>query len=95
MAKQSSSSRFELESFLSSLDLPNKPSIYVNGKEYPTAIVVVDFGAPLEAVRLNSEQSQELASRLRKFAGDLLSKQAPIRVSSDNYNGVLYWCSIQ
>jgi hypothetical protein len=94
MAKHSSS-RSDLEYFLSSLDLPNKPSIHVNGKEHPTALVVVDFGAPLEAVRLNSELSQELAGRLRRFARDLLTKESTIRVSTDNYNGVVYWASIQ
>lgn len=93
--KQSSSSRAELESFLSSLDLPNKPSVHVNGREHPTALVVVDFGAPLEPVRLNSEQSQELAGKLRKFARDLITKEVNIRVSSDNYSGVVYWASIQ
>lgn len=95
MATKASSSRYELESFLHSLDLPNRPSIHVNGKEHPTALVVVDFGAPLDPVRLNSELSQELAGRIRRFARDLLTKEASIRVSSDNYNGVVYWASIQ
>lgn len=94
MAK-TSSARAELESYLSTLDLPNKPTIHVNGKEHPSALVVVDFGAPLDPVRLNLEQSKELADRMRKFARDLLSKDLSIRVSSDNYNGVVYWASIQ
>lgn len=92
MAK--SSSRGDLETFLSSLDLHVKPSIRVNGKEHPTALVVVDFGAPLDSVRLNSEQSQELATRLRKFARELINKDVNVRVSSDNYLGVVYWASI-
>jgi hypothetical protein len=95
MAKQASSSRFELESFLTSLNLPINPAIHVNGKEHPTAVVVVDFGSPLDPVRLNSELSQELASKIRKFTRDLITKEANIRVSSDNYNGVVYWASIQ
>jgi hypothetical protein len=95
MAKHSSSSRSELEGFLTSLDLPNQPAIHVNGKEHPTAVVVVDFGSPLEPVRLNPELSQELASKLRKFTRDIITKEANIRVGSDNYNGVVYWSSIQ
>lgn len=93
MAKPSSSSRGELETYLRSLNLAGTPAIHVNGKEHPTAIVVVDFGQPLEAVRLTQEQGQELASKLRKFARELVNKDANVRVSSDNYAGVVYWAS--
>lgn len=95
MAYKNSSSRADLEAFLSSLDLPNAPSIHVNGKEHPTALVVVDFGAPLDPVRLGSELSQELQNKLKRFSADLLNKPATIRVNTDNYNGVVFWSSIQ
>ena len=90
MAK--TSSRTDLENYLNSLGYA-KPGIHVNGKDHPTALVVVDFGTPLEAVRLTSEQGQELASKLRRFARELVSKDANVRVSSDNYCGVIYYAS--
>jgi hypothetical protein len=83
----------DLENYLTSLRLKAKPAIHVNGKDHPTALVVVDFGTPTESVRLNSEQSQELASKLRKYARELVSKDANIRVSSDHYAGLVYWAS--
>lgn len=93
MAKNSSA-RGELENFLSSLKLSTKPSIHVNGKDHPSALVVVDFGYPTPPVRLSSEQSQELASKMRKFSRDLITKDVNIRVSSDNYLGVVFWSYI-
>lgn len=99
MAKHSSA-RTELETFLNNLRLEVKPAIHVNGKDHPTAVVVVDFGAPLEAVRLNPEQSQDLAGKLRKFTRELVynprnDREVNVRVSSDNYLGVVYWASVQ
>ena len=87
-------SRIELEDFLDSLDLPNKPTIHVNGREHPTAVVVVDFGAPLQQVRLTSAQNIDLGSRLRRYTKDILNKDFNIRVASDNYAGVVYWSNI-
>lgn len=91
MAK--TSSRIELEAYFKTLNLKAMPGIHVNGKEHPTALVVVDFGTPIESVRLTSEQGQELASKLRKFARELVNKDANVRVSSDNYSGLVYWAS--
>lgn len=91
MAK--STSLTDLENFLGTLKLKAKPGIHVNGKDHPMALVVVDFGTPVESVRLTSEQSQELASKLRKYARDLVSKDANIRVMSDHYSGLIYWAS--
>lgn len=91
MAK--STALYDLEAHLNTLKLKVKPSIHVNGKDHPTALVVVDFGTPTESVRFTSEQSQELASKMRKFARELVAKDANIRVSSDHYCGLVYWCS--
>lgn len=87
------STRSDLENFLAGLDLANKPVIHVNGKEHPTAVVVVDFGAPLTQVKLTPEQNQELAGKLRKFARELVNKDANLRISSDNYLGLVFWAS--
>lgn len=103
MAKKSSA-RGELENFLNGLGLETKPAIHVNGKDHPTALVTVDFGYPTPPVRLSQEQSQELGAKLRKFARELLSdvaiqrlnaEQSVLRVSSDNYLGVVYWVALQ
>lgn len=92
----SSSIRSELEDFLENLDLPVAPSIHINGNGHPTAIVVVDFGAPTDPVRLTADQNQELTSKLRKFTKELLkNKDIFVRVSSDNYAGVVYWSALQ
>lgn len=87
------STRVDLESFLGGLGLQNTPVIHVNGKEHPTAVVVVDFGAPLTQVKLTPEQNQELAGKLRKFARELVNKDANLRISSDNYLGLVFWAS--
>lgn len=88
-----SSSRVELERVLSSFNLENGARIHINGKEHPTAVVVVDFGQPDQAVRLNSEQNSDLVHVLRKFAREQYNKDVNIRVSSDNYAGLVYWAS--
>jgi hypothetical protein len=87
------STRSDLENFLAGLELANKPVIHVNGKEHPTAVVVVDFGSPLTQVKLTPEQNQELAGKLRKFARELVNKDANLRISSDNYLGLIFWAS--
>jgi hypothetical protein len=87
------STRSDLENFLAGLDLDHKPVIHVNGKEHPTAVVVVDFGAPLTQVKLSPEQNQELAGKLRKFARELVNKDANLRISSDNYLGLIFWAA--
>lgn len=86
------STRIELENFLANLELAHTPVIHVNGREHPTAVVVVDFGAPLTQVKLSPEQNQELAGKLRKFAREFV-KDANVRISSDNYLGLVFWAA--
>lgn len=95
------STRKELEAFLESLDVEFKPVIHVNGKDYPTAVVVVDFGAPVESFRLSPEQRQELTSKIHKFTKELVAKKGNddakelnFRVSSDSYFGLVFWSAI-
>jgi len=94
MAKNSSALN-DLQAYIRSLNLPHDAKIHVNGKDHPSAVVVVDFGYPTPPVRLNSDQSQDLAGKMRKFTRELINKDVNIRVSSDNYLGVVYWASIQ
>jgi hypothetical protein len=70
-----------------------KPSVKVNGGQFPTALVVVDLGQPLKQVRLNSEQSSELGQRLRRTAREILGREANVRVSADNSHGI-HWASL-
>ena len=96
---QKQSSRKELENFLDHLNLPARPKLHVNGKDHPTAVVVVDFGAPLEPVSLATEVHQELKERIRRFTKELCSGRSKlqdedIRVSSDNYLGLVVWSTI-
>lgn len=80
-----------LRSWLSALELGAvRPTVHVNGHHHPTALVVVDLGSPLKQVRLNSEQSGELGQRLRRVAKEVLGREANIRVSADNSNGI-HW----
>lgn len=87
----------DLQKLLDSMAFPY--SIHVNGKEHPGAVLTVDFGAPLQSVRLNSEQNQELAGALRRAAKEVMrgreNRDMNIRVSSDNYGGLIYWASVQ
>lgn len=93
------STRKDLEAFLESLNVEFTPAIHVNGKDHPSAVVLVDFGAPLQSVRLSPEQHQELAGKLRKFTKELVAKKdrqedPNVRVSSDNYLGLVFWSSV-
>lgn len=83
----------ELTEWFGTLSLPITPSIKINGPLHPTAVIAVDFGAPLNPVRLTSEQVQDLSGRLRKLTRDLYSQEVNVRVSSDSQNGV-FWSSV-
>lgn len=83
----------ELRGFLDTLTVGVTPSIHVNGISHPTAVVTVDFGAPLQPVRLTQEQVQELMARMRKATKDLFGSEINVRVSSDHHNGV-FWSSV-
>lgn len=85
---------FELRNWLSELNLGIVPTVHVNGPQHSSAVITVDFGSPIPSIRLSSEQSQELNSRLRRLTKELYSRDdVNVRVSSDNQNGV-YWSSV-
>jgi hypothetical protein len=78
------------ETFLSNLDIPVKARLHVNGASYHTALVTVDFGEPLEPFRLTQDQTYELHSGLRALARDILGRDAPININTDNSRGVVW-----
>ncbi len=83
----------ELQAYLDTLSVGVVPSIHFNGTIHPTAIIAVDFGAPISPVRLSQDQVQELMTKMRKVTRDLYSNEVNIRVSSDHQNGI-FWASI-
>lgn len=68
------------------------PKLHVNGPSFSTAVVSVDFGSPLEPVRLSQDVSSEMHSRLRELTTDLTGRRS-VRIQFDHLNGV-YWASI-
>jgi hypothetical protein len=69
-----------------------KPSVKVNGSAFAFAVVAVDFGTPLEPVKLNGEQNQELQAKMKELTTALTGRRN-VRVNFDHNNGV-YWSSI-
>lgn len=87
--------RHALIRFIENMDIPTNPTIHVNGKEHPTAIVVIDFGSTEQGnVRLHQEESAELANLLRDFTREVLNRSVAIRVNVDNYNGLVMWSTV-
>lgn len=87
--------RNSLIRFIEGMDVPTNPTIHVNGKDHPSAIVVIDFGSTeMGNVRLRQEESAELANLLRDFTRDILGRSVVVRVSVDTYDGLVMWSSI-
>lgn len=83
----------ELTQFLDTLNVGVTPVIHVNGTTNPTAVLTIDFGAPLNPVRLTQDQVQDLMGRMRKATRELYSNDVNVRVSMDHQNGI-YWASV-
>lgn len=82
-----------LKSWCETLNVGVVPSIHVNGYGYSFALLTVDFGQPLEPVRLNAEQTNELQDRMRGVARAIVNRDSNFRVNFDNERGV-YWVSM-
>jgi hypothetical protein len=86
----------ELNSLKTCLDgfgLEVKPTIHVNGAQFPTAIATVDFGAPLVPLKITSDQSSAMSDGLRSLARAVIGRDTNIRISNDGSNGI-YWANI-
>jgi hypothetical protein len=82
-----------LESLLDRLTFPTRGNVHVNGSSYYGAYLVVDFGEPLNADRLKSEEAQELISLMRSTTKDMLGRDGQVQVTSDQSRGV-YWANV-
>jgi hypothetical protein len=80
------------QDWLRSLDLHVNPSIHIN-YGYQSAVVAVDFGSPLQPVKLSNDQTIELHSRIRKLTKEVIGKDINVRIMHDQSNGV-YWSSL-
>ena len=83
----------DLEDFLMALDIPYRPRLHINGSQYHTALLSVDFGESLEPFRLSNEQMHELVSGMRSLAREVLGREGSININTDNSRGVL-WASL-
>lgn len=66
-----------------------RPSLKVNGSSFTTAVIAVDFGSPLEPIKLTSEQNSELHSRMKELTTALTGRRT-VRVNFDHNNGVYF-----
>lgn len=86
----------ELEKYIETLALDVSPTLHINGRLHPSAVVTLDFGAPVKSIRFSNDQNHELMARLRKIARDVLGNDAPVRVTNDTNNGnCVFWAAIQ
>jgi type IV secretory pathway ATPase VirB11/archaellum biosynthesis ATPase len=80
-----------LHQFITDLNLKAVPSIHINGPAFASAIVTVDFGAPLEPVKLTSDENAEISERLRELTRTVISREVPVQIETDTKNGLVYW----
>lgn len=90
---RSSPSVTDLRDYLATLDTPVTASVHVNGPQFPSAILSVDFGQPLKPARLESAQQGELVERMRRAACDILGRDQSIMISADHHHGI-WWAAI-
>ena len=86
----------EIEDFKSWLsNLPSSPNLHVNGADYSSAVLCVDFGTPLEElVKLTFEQNAEIMSKMKSITRNLFNKpDLNVRIQTDSNNGV-WWSAI-
>jgi hypothetical protein len=64
----------ELQRWLAGLGMAAVPSVHVNGPAHGQAVLVVDFGVPLNQPKLTQDQAGELAERMREATVQVLSR---------------------
>lgn len=82
----------ELRTWLHALDLPFKPGLHINGLPWSEAMLAVDFGQPIEPIRISTEEKEELIGKMRSATCALLGRQTVVDVQNDR-NGI-YWTAI-
>lgn len=89
------SKKSEIEDFKVWLgNLPSTPKLHVNGADYTSAVLTVDFGTPLEELpKLTNEQNAELVAKMKASTRSLFNKpDLNVRIQSDNNNGI-WWAT--
>jgi hypothetical protein len=85
----------ECRAWLTGLGFQSAPKVHVNGAAHPTAVIVVDFGTPLnEPLKLSPEQSAELIGHIRSNTKLMFrERDVNVRVQSDTNTGI-WWSSV-
>lgn len=68
----------------------DKPRLYINGNDYPTALITVDFGQPKGGISLSNDRGNELSTLLKNAAKALSRRRGPVRVNFDHHHGVMW-----
>lgn len=92
LSNQVANDQAELLTYMATLDLEVTPSIHINGRSYPFALVTLDIGQPLKPNKITTEQHAEIVARMRNL-GRSISGTENIRVSFDGSNGV-FWAYV-
>lgn len=92
MRNKNDSATNNLVSWLAEQKFPINPAVKVNGSSFPNVVLVVDFGSPLEPVRLTSEQGNDLSHLIKESVTAITGKRN-VRINFDNNNGV-FWASV-
>lgn len=83
----------DLRTWLGQLDLGISPAVHVNGAAFVSCVMTVDFGTPRKGVRLTTDQSAELVSRLRAATKLVMAREVKVGVMTDHSAG-LWWTTI-
>lgn len=73
----------------------NSPKLHINGPNFSTAVLTVDFGSPIhDDTKLASEQIGELVNRMRSLTKTLSKDhEVMVRIQSDTATGI-WWSAV-
>ena len=75
--------------------LANSPKLHINGPNFATAVLAVDFGSQIpDDTKLASEQIGDLVNRMRSLTKTLIKDhEVMVRIQSDSSTGV-WWSAV-
>lgn len=75
--------------------LANAPKLHINGPNFATAVLAVDFGSPIpDDSKLASEQVGDLVNRMRMLTKTLIKDhEVMVRIQSDSATGI-WWSAV-
>lgn len=85
----------DLKSWLLSLDEHIKPTLHINGPEFPNCIITVDFGEPLTPWEFNNDQTSELTKKMKNASREIMKMPADgnVKFWVDAVYGI-FWTSV-